>query len=312
MLVIGTGAMAKEYIKALLNKGHLPIVIGRSISGCDSLKQQYDVEVFSGGVEIISSEVIEGKDAIVAVNVECLFDVTKKLIESGINKVLIEKPAGMSLQQLHALKKLSEENNVDLRVAYNRRFFESVLSLKEILKKDKPTGLHFEFTEWSHVIEKLDKPMEVLDKWLWANSSHIIDLAFFLCGKPDSSKTQFIQHGSLSWHPSGETFVGVGVTQESVPFTYNAFWGSAGRWKIEVLTESGRYHLCPVESLSFQKKGTVTSSIVVENSDLGDGVKPGLTKMLDSFLNDSEELPSINEQLEFLSLCFEIAGYEIS
>ena len=42
------------------------------------------------------------------------------------------------------------------------------------------TSFHFEFTEWSHQIQHLQKAPGVMDHWVLGNSSHVLDLAFHL------------------------------------------------------------------------------------------------------------------------------------
>lgn len=51
--------------------------------------------------------------------------------------------------------------------------------LKKIIAEDGGiTSFNFEFTEWAHVIEKLDYPREVFENWFFVNSTHVVDLAF--------------------------------------------------------------------------------------------------------------------------------------
>ncbi len=45
-------------------------------------------------------------------------------------------------------------------------------------------SINFDFTEWSHKIKYLKNSGLAKRRWLVANSSHVIDLAFHLGGKP--------------------------------------------------------------------------------------------------------------------------------
>ena len=45
-------------------------------------------------------------------------------------------------------------------------------------------SVHFEFTEWIHTINPEDYDDESLNKWIIANSSHVIDTVFYLIGNP--------------------------------------------------------------------------------------------------------------------------------
>ena len=61
-------------------------------------------------------------------------------------------------------------------------------------------SLSFDFTEWADKISLLEKPQEVKDRWILSNSSHVLDLAFYLVGKP--KEIFCFQGGSIDWHKS--------------------------------------------------------------------------------------------------------------
>ena len=57
------------------------------------------------------------------------------------------------------------ETKAKVYIAYNRRFFSSVMEESKIIKADGGiTSLHFEFTEWADRIKELSKPKEVLNR----------------------------------------------------------------------------------------------------------------------------------------------------
>ena len=88
------------------------------------------------------------------------------------------------------------------------RIFASVLKAQEIIAEDGGVkSFNFEFTEWGHVIEKMDKPKGDLENWMYANSSHVIDLAFYLGGNP--VQINCFTSGELSWHKPA-AFAGAG------------------------------------------------------------------------------------------------------
>ena len=76
----------------------------------------------------------------------------------------MEKPGGINYTEINELENIVKEE-VELFVAYNRRFYQSVLQAKEEIEKDGGAlSARFEFTEWSHVIEKLKKSDELQKK----------------------------------------------------------------------------------------------------------------------------------------------------
>ena len=99
ILLVGAGNMAKEYIK-VLNSLEIPsIVVCRSKSSARSFFQHSGQKAIPGGVRAyLENSNVVPKSAIVTVSVEYLTDTTLDLLEFGINKILIEKPASLYLK----------------------------------------------------------------------------------------------------------------------------------------------------------------------------------------------------------------------
>ena len=98
---------------------------------------------------------------------------------------MLEKPGGMNLKELQELLSEAQSQHAKVWLAYNRRFFEATRKTQEILLADSgATACHFEFTEWSHKIREIEEKTDIKANWLLANSTHVIDLAFHLCGWP--------------------------------------------------------------------------------------------------------------------------------
>ncbi|QUX94499.1 myo-inositol 2-dehydrogenase [Marinomonas sp. CT5] len=308
--LIGSGGMSVDYTTVLNSLGVDYIVVGRGANSAEEFKKRAGVDVVVGGTEKLISESTEVPDAaIISVGVEQLYNVTSLLIEFGVKNILVEKPAALSFNEIDDLYQLSIKKSCSIFIAYNRRFFSSVLELRSrVIEEGGVTSFNFEFTEWSHKIEKLDKPEIVLEKWLLSNSTHIVDLAFYLGGKP-SEIASFVR-GGVSWHPNGSVFTGSGVTEKGALFSYCANWESAGRWAVEVLTKENRYYLSPIEELQVQKRGQINKEAVEINDQLDKSFKPGLYKQVKAFLEkDHDLLCSIKEHRDIFSVYEKIAGY---
>jgi predicted dehydrogenase len=138
--------------------------------------------------------------AIVAVGIESLAEATIQLLNYGVNYILLEKPGIGFASEIGPMVALANQKQATVVLAYNRRFYSSVLKAGEIILEDGGvTSFNFEFTEWSHVIRTLEKHPAEHHNWFLGNSTHIIDTAFFLGGKPKELSSYF--KGSLDWHP---------------------------------------------------------------------------------------------------------------
>jgi predicted dehydrogenase len=283
--LIGAGPMAIDYHK-VLNDLEVPFtVVGRGESSAKLFFEKTGVKPIVGGLKaFLLDNPKPCSHAIVAVGVEKLAETTMELLEYGIKNILVEKPAGLNKEEIGSVAKLTKEKNANVYVAYNRRFYASVLKAKEIIEADGGvTSFNFEFTEWAHEIQNLKKAPGVKENWFLANSTHVVDLAFYLGGKPKEISNY--TSGSLKWHPSSSVFAGAGISKTKALFSYQANWESAGRWSVEMLTKEHRLIFRPMEKLQIQKRGSIQIDYVKEIDYTSDEqYKPGLYLQTEVFL----------------------------
>lgn len=309
--LIGSGLMSVDYAKVIEAQKYNYLVIGRGVNSAEEFEGKTGKKVIQGGLEqFLKSDPVLPEAAIVSVGVAQLYETTLTLIDSGVKSILVEKPGGMTQSEIDILYQRSEANSCKVYIAYNRRFFSSVIAARESIKAEGGvTSFNFELTEWAHIIENIDKPKDVLEKWFLANSTHIADLAFFLGGKP-KELASFVQ-GQLKWHPAASVFSGAGVSESGALFNYAANWESAGRWSVEMLTKENRYIFRPMEALQVQKRGTIPCINVEIDNSLDIKYKPGLYKQVEAFLLGNDELLcSIEEQVLLFHYYEKMAGYK--
>lgn len=308
--IIGTGPMAQDYIKVLEGLNIEYTVIGRGESSASACRKLSSKEVVTGGLDnYLTSNPAVAEYAIVAVPVEELEACCISLMNYGTKHILVEKPAGVDATEIHTLNEQAKTLHVNLLLAYNRRFYASTLMAEKMIQEDGGvTSIHFEFTEWSHVIETLKKPEAIFQKWFLGNSTHVVDLAFHLAGAPEELSAY--TKGSLSWHESASVFVGAGTTNKGALFSYHANWEAPGRWQVEVLTKKHRYIFKPMEELKIIKIGSVKEESVDIDYTLDKEFKPGLYKQTEAFLEkDFSKHCSISEQSDKIDNYYRMANY---
>jgi predicted dehydrogenase len=310
--LIGAGYMAQEYAQVLNELGTEYEVIGRGKKSAVDFESATKHKVKTGGLSIALKESKPPEKAIVAVAVEDLHEVSIQLVKSGVKRILLEKPGGLNKKEIKNLNKVAKSYNSEIMVAYNRRFYKSTEILKELIIKDGgATSCSFEFTEWSHIIGPLMKDRRVKETWFLANSTHVVDLAFHICGFP--KEFQSWHQGSLSWHPSSARFCGSGVTDKNVLFSYLADWEAPGRWGVEVFTKKNRYILKPLEELQVIKLGSVKIESIEIDDHIDKQFKPGIYKQIKAFIDgDDSNFCSIESQLKHMDIYNKMAGYEFN
>lgn len=306
ILVVGSGYMAGEYAAVLKDLNVDFSIVGRSESSCNILKKKYpDINIYSGGIENFNN-IEKYNFAIITTNVEFLLEHSILVMNRGIRNLLVEKPGGKNLSEVKQLFDIAQVNSSKIFIAYNRRFYASVEKFINLLESDsKILSFNFEFTEWPHTLELFSNQEAVKENLFYANSSHLIDLAFFLNGKPKQMSS--ISTDKLAWHKKA-IYAGIGMTDKNSVFSYQANWKGPGRWGLEMISENFRYYFRPLEELWIQKQKTVKLEKVEIDNYLDIKYKPGLFKQVNAFLfNQSDKrLIDIVEQYNNCKEIYEV------
>lgn len=285
ILLVGAGPMAQDHAKVLASLDQDFTVVGRGIDSARQFEEVTGHAVVPGGLEAhLKGDESIPVVAIVSVGVEQLATSTLALMENGVQRILVEKPAGLTRDEIEEVSDVARQKEVEVYVAYNRRFFASVLAAQAIIEEDGGVdSYNFEITEWGHVIAPLEKEEGVKDNWFLGNTSHVADLAFYLGGEPE--EIQCFTSGGTDWHTRSSNFSGAGRTENGALFCYHGNWNAPGRWSVEMLTRRHRLIFRPLEKLQVQKLG----SVAVEEAEIDDSLdtefKPGLYGQLRAFLH---------------------------
>lgn len=311
VLLLGAGPMALDYAKVLQNLKVPVTAVSRREETAKAFTEKTGFPCLSGGAD---SFLKAGGDsfshAIIAVSEEQLGQVLLQTLKAGFKKILVEKPGLFHPSEAPTL--LSSLGGAQVHIGYNRRFYSSTLEAQKIISADGGVrSFSFEFTEWSHVIEKKVCPIEVKHGWFLHNSSHVIDHAFFLGGSPE--KMNCYTAGALDWHPSASRYSGAGKTKTMATFSYQANWAAPGRWGVEIMTERHRLIFRPMEKLQIQKIGSVAIEEVPLEDHLDKEYKPGVYRQTEAFLSETDpsRLLSLQDQIAHLRL-YEAIGRGLS
>lgn len=311
--IIGSGEMALEYAKVLKDLNETFIVIGRSINNCNKIQDKFGIECIAGGLTLFLASNPELPNKVInTVGIEALSETTIELINYGVKNILLEKPGVAYPQEIYKLAQIASNQQATVLLAYNRRFYASVLAVEVMIKEDGGvSSFNFEFTEWSHIIGKLKKTKEEWHNWFLGNSTHIIDTAFYLCGSPSEISCYHLGKDNLHWHPAAANFAGAGVTTQGALFSYHANWEAPGRWVIEILTKKRRFIFKPIERLQVQQLGSVAVEFVDIDDKLDKAYKPGLFLQTKAFISgDYTRFADVQEQKRMIDHFYlKMSGY---
>lgn len=284
--IVGTGLMGVEYAKVLKALHVEFTAIGRGEKSALTFEEQTGVKPIQGGLtKFLATKPALPSGVIVAVGIEALTDTCIELLNYGVKNILQEKPGIGWISEIGRLNDAVHKSGANVVLAYNRRFYSSVLAAEKIIAEDGGvSSFNFEFTEWSHTIESLPKTEVEHQTWFMGNSSHVIDTAFFLGGAPKELCAFHSGAGDLKWHPSGSKYAGAGVADNGALFSYQGNWTAPGRWVIEILTPKHRLYFKPMETLQIQDIGRVAVEPVEIDNKLDTEFKPGFYLQTKAFV----------------------------
>jgi predicted dehydrogenase len=294
-LIVGTGLIAEEYIRCLQYLNENFDVVGRSLEKSSYISNKYNINCISGGIEEFKPNDCY-TNIIIATPIVNLYNHLKICLTKfkNLDSILIEKPGCLYLNQIEEIIKLRK--SVKIQIAYNRRFYSSVLNAKEIIKNDKVVNMELCIDEYQ--LEEISKiyDNELMQNYCTIMTSHVIDAAFDLIGKPKELNCQVKGENLLSYHKSGCFFEGNGISQNNIKFNYHGDWSKSGKWKIDLFLESGkRLSFQPLEDLKIINSDNYEE--IIKRDQIDADFKPGFLRQTEAFLRDSNKLKTLEEQL---------------
>ena len=310
--VVGYGSMGKQYVKALRTLGVGRIFVSsRSYGPLQELWGIDGVGAIAGGFERLERRPQKDELGIVATSADSLIPAAEHMVSLGYRRLLIEKPVSLWSGEIEELAGRLEHQDIEVACAYNRVAYPSFLEAQARTSGEGGiTSCTYDFTEIIRPDWTERFTAEELARWGIANSLHVMSMAHGLIGLPETWEGRRI--GGLSWHPVGNVFVGSGISDRGIPFSYHADWGSKGRWSVEVHTLEASYRLCPMEKL--YRKPTATGDweevpIVAFAPDVKVGFVEEVAAMLSPAFRPFIDLVSLRDAVELTKYGEDVFGY---
>lgn len=310
--VVGYGHMGKQYVNALRAIGVRQIrVCSRSSGPLEELCEVEGLETGSGGFERLECRPQPGELGIIATPTLLLVDPAERLASLGFRRLLIEKPVSLWANEIERLASRLEAQGVEVFCAYNRVAYPAFQEVRaRIVQEGGITSCTYTFTEMIKPDWPKRFPSEELARWGISNSLHVIGMAHGLIGMPATWSGS--QRGSLPWHPAGTIFVGSGISERGISFSYHADWGSTGRWSVEIHTPVSSYRLCPLERL-FRRTSSTGAWEEVSVMTTVPAIKTGIVEQVAAVLNPKVRhlipLVSVERAAKLTRYAEDIFGY---
>ena len=308
VLIIGGGEIGKQYALAFLKFHILDItIIAKTGNSISNFCLEKNIKLLKGGFEVHLCNLEKMDLVIIATPIPILIKAARLCIENDQDNILIEKPGSLYSKELFSLSNSYIDKKI--RIGYNRLVYPNFHKLKKLINSEGGiTSCIFTFTEWLDRIEFEKDESIVYQRWGISNSLHVISMAFEIIGLPKEITS--IQSGRIDWHDSGSQFMGSGISENNIPFTYHADWNSGGRWGIEVFTKENSYFLIPLEELYVCKK--FTGEILPVKFDVAfPDLKLGIPEQIAIMLDDTSglDLVTLEYAAKLNQITEKIMGY---
>ena len=277
--LIGAGHIAKQHLEVLEKVGGMEAVgiTSRTKAKAQDLARQYRIGVCADDIDsLVNQAKPDALMVLVSENQVC--SVVSSVIPLGL-PLFIEKPAGLSSKENLKLANLAKEYAVSTMVGFNRRYYSIFHKGIKIIKDHGPLlGILVEGHERMWRVREGKKFSEdVLSNWIFANSTHTIDLLRFFAGEPKEIKSfarSYLESG-------GDQFAAIIQLDSGTIGHYLAHWYSPGGWKVVLFGDGVTVEYEPLEKGRWIDKSLESHEIVPDDVDLK--YKPGFFRQMEAF-----------------------------
>ena len=308
ILLVGAGKMAFQYATTLVKMNIKNVYV---LSKTYSNTCKFCLEFNFQPIDNLKNFLDKNKMDLIIITPS--IDVTTNILEQCLSRnhrnILVEKPVSLYKNEIKRL--IAKTKHKRVIIGYNRITYPNYIKLKQLIEKDGGiTSCKFSLTARVNKINFSDGVKDFHRRWGTYNGIHVISLVYDLIGKPKT--IQGYNSGPFSWHKSGSIFVGSGISEKNIPFSYHADWNSAGRWGVEIMTRNNAYRLISLEELFVCKKNTdVWKKINFKKSypRLKQGLPEQIAIMLDKKLEKIFQLTNLKSGYEILQFGDKIFDY---
>ena len=298
--IIGAGNISKEHLKVLssIKSIQLSSIYSRTKIKSDILSKMFKIKkVYSTLEDFINFSNCDG--IYILVSASEIFDVTKKLLPYK-TPLFIEKPAGLITKQTLELCKIANKYKTLNQVGYNRRFYSIFADCIKLLKNKKEIiNIVIEGHERFWKIPK-NTNNEVKKNWIYANSTHTIDLLRFFGG--DIKKIDNFKNSNKKY--KDKNYTSVISFKNGIIGQYQSNWNTPSGWSIKIYTNKYFINFIPLEKGYYVDK--LFKKIYFKEKIYDKKYKPGFYMQTMSFMklikNKKVEWPAVDLNDSYITM----------
>ena len=240
LAILGCGNIARFHIPAMIACGfNISAISGRpgTKEYLNKFAQEFglgNVEVFSNPIDLLNCNKWDA--ILLSCPTSAMLDYLKLALIKG-KPILAEKPVSYKPSELKEFFKYQ-----NIRVAYNRRFYNTVQYAKEFNNSNKKSIIKVSIPESSNIkLDSKDFPKKLPVK-SYENSVHVIDTIRYISGEINWS-----HHESIKNKNNYEGLIGIGKSESGNVIILDSCFNSSENFSIQLIKGSKRLILKPLE-----------------------------------------------------------------
>ena len=253
-------------------------ITSRTLSKAESLANTFQIEqVYDTVDHMLKGCAPDGIMVLVSANQ--IYDVALNLIPTGI-PLFLEKPPGLIPEQTKALTGLANNHGTKNMVGFNRRYYSIFHKGIELINQNGGLlGVAVEGHERFWKIVDRDIPNEIRKNWIYANSTHTIDLLRLFGGEVE----QINALKKSVKEQNGDQFAASMKFASGAIGTYTSHWFSPGGWNATLFGDGVTVKFKPLETGIWIDSDLKEHEIVPDDVDVE--FKPGFYRQMEGFIN---------------------------
>ena len=309
VVIVGAGSMAREHAKAFAS------LEGVTIAGLTSrTRAKADALAREAGIALVTDSIAElhrqtSADLVVITVPELSANPVAMEAFNYQWAVLMEKPAGYDLADAEKIAAAARGRTSPVMVGLNRRFYSSARAIKADLET-RPTEkrfIHVQDQQSYAEARRYNHPPQVVEKFMYANSIHLIDLIpFFGRGQVERVETLTPWRGEAT-----EVMLSYIEFDSGDTALYEGLWKGPGPWAANVSTPGKRWIMQPLEQAIYQNAGE-RARHTTEASDEDKQLKAGFLLQARAAVaavrGGASAIPSIDDSLQTMRLINRMFG----
>lgn len=291
---IGCGRVARFHADALVALGvSISAVCGRASSpNAPAFAERYSVpRIYDSWQTLLERE--QPHALWIAASWNEIDSLLLPMVESGI-PCLIEKPAGLTSARLREALLARDRRNTGVLVGYNRRFYDFVPRLRDLLASDTLKAVEVHLPEPLSAYDPETDAALMRSLWL-VKCSHVLDLLCHLLG-PLSIRILSRTADDVFHIPTA--FNGLLETRGNVPVHLIANWGAPDSYRLVFHCRRSLVKVSPIERMQ------VFEGLAIEGTSPEHTIRTYSPRMTEERIVDATYKPGFYAQAEnFLETC---------